>query len=131
MSNLTQEQRSQLATTGAGFAGGAPGDASGSPAAGGFGGGRGGFTAGSIVTNDGSTITIKLTDGSSKYVLYSASTTIAKSATGTSADLVAGETVRVSGSTNADGSITATQIQLGDLPGGVPGVGGPGATPTT
>ena len=87
------------------------------------------------MANDGSTITVKMTDGSTKYVLYSGSTTISKSAAGTSADLVTGQNVIVTGSTNSDGSITATQIQLGALPGGppggAPGAGGPGATTTT
>ena len=87
------------------------------------------------MANDGSTITIKMTDGSTKLVLFSSSTDIAKSAAGTSADLVAGENVVVTGSANSDGSITATRIQLGGLPGGLPGgapgAGGPGATTTT
>ena len=123
VSNLTPEQMAQLRTSGGGFPGGAAG--------GGNGNARGGFTAGSIVSNDGSTITIKMNDGSTKFVLYSGSTTIRKSATGTSADLVAGENVVVTGSASSDGSITATQIQLGGLPGG-PGGGGQETTaPTT
>lgn len=122
VSNLTPEQMAQLGTSGGGFPGGAGG--------GGNGNARGGFTAGSIVSNDGSTITIKMNDGSTKFVLYSGSTTIRKSAEGTSADLVVGENVVVTGSANSDGSITATQIQLGGLPGG-PGVGGQETTPPT
>jgi hypothetical protein len=127
VSNLTPEQMAQLGTSGGGFPGGGfPGGARG----GGNGNAGGGFTAGSIVSNDGSTITIKMNDGSTKFVLYSGSTTIRKSAEGTSADLVAGENVVVTGSANSDGSITATQIQLGGLPGG-PGGGGQGTTPPT
>jgi Domain of unknown function (DUF5666) len=132
VSNLTPEQMAQLGTSGGGFPGGGfpgggfPGGAAGD----GNGNARGGFTAGSIVSNDGSTITIKMNDGSTKFVLYSGSTTIRKSAEGTSADLVAGENVVVTGSANSDGSITATQIQLGGLPGG-PGGGGQGTTPPT
>lgn len=127
VSNLTPEQMAQLGTSGGGFPGGGfPGGAAG----GGNGNARGGFTAGSIVSNDGSTITIKMNDGSTKFVLYSGSTTIRKSAEGTSADLVAGENVVVTGSANSDGSITATQIQLGGLSGG-PGGGGQETTPPT
>lgn len=127
VSNLTPEQMAQLRTSGGGFPGGGfPGGAAG----GGNGNAQGGFTAGSIVSNDGSTITIKMNDGSTKFVLYSGSTTIRKSAEGTSADLVAGENVVVTGSANSDGSITATQIQLGGLPGG-PGGGGQETTPPT
>jgi len=131
VSNLTPEQMAQLGTSGGGFPGGGPGGGfPGGAAGGGNGNARGGFTAGSIVSNDGSTITIKMNDGSTKFVLYSGSTTIRKSAEGTSADLVAGENVVVTGSANSDGSITATQIQLGGLPGG-PGGGGQGTTPPT
>lgn len=127
VSNLTPEQMAQLGTSGGGFPGGGFPDGA---AGGGNGNARGGFTAGSIVSNDGSTITIKMNDGSTKFVLYSGSTTIRKSAEGTSADLVAGENVVVTGSANSDGSITATQIQLGGLPGG-PGGGGQETTPPT
>lgn len=128
VSNLTPEQAAQLSASGGGFPGGGfPGGAAG----GGNGNARGGFTAGSIVSNDGSTITIKMNDGSTKFVLYSGSTTIRKSAEGTSADLVAGENVVVTGSANSDGSITATQIQLGGLPGGPGGVGQETTPPTT
>lgn len=133
VSNLTPEQMAQLGTSGGGFPGGGspgggfPGGATG----GGNGNARGGFTAGSIVSNDGSTITIKMNDGSTKFVLYSGSTTIQKSAEGTSADLVAGENVVVTGAANSDGSITATQIQLGGLPGGPGGVGQDTTPPTT
>lgn len=128
VSNLTPEQMAQLGTSGGGFPGGGfPGGAAG----GGNGNARGGFTAGSIVSNDGSTITIKMNDGSTKFVLYSGSTTIRKSAAGTSADLVAGENVVVTGSANSDGSITATQIQLGGLPGGLGGGGQETTPPTT
>lgn len=129
VSNLTPEQMAQLGTSGGGFPGGGfPGGAGGG--GGGNGNAGGGFTAGSIVSNDGSTITIEMNDGSTKFVLYSGSTTIRKSAEGTSADLVAGENVVVTGSANSDGSITATQIQLGGLPGG-PGGGGQETTPPT
>jgi hypothetical protein len=132
VSDLTPEQMAQLGTSGGGFPGGGfPGGGfPGGAAGGGNGNARGGFTAGSIVSNDGSTITIKMNDGSTKFVLFSGSTTIRKSAEGTSADLVAGENVVVTGSANSDGSITATQIQLGGLPGG-PGGGGQETTPPT
>ncbi len=128
VANLTAEQRSQLG--GGGFPGGAAGAGAGADAATGARGG--GFTSGSIVGKDATTITLKLSDGSTKYVLYSASTTISKTDTGTEADLATGKDVTVVGSTNSDGSITATRIQLGTLPGGPPdaGAAAPGSATT-
>jgi hypothetical protein len=52
-------------------------------------------------------------DGSTKIVLVSATTQITKSATGTQADLKTGENVVVTGTPNSDGSLTATNVQLG------------------
>lgn len=126
LADLSAEERSQLG--GAGFPGGAPGEGAGAAA----GARGGGFTSGSIVDNDGSTITIKLADGSTKYVLYSDSTTVSKTDTGSSADLVTGEEVTVVGTTNSDGSITAARIQLGTPAGGPPDMGraAPGSATT-
>jgi hypothetical protein len=73
------------------------------------------MTSGSIVSSDANSMTIKLASGSTKIVLYSGSTTISVSKTGSSADFTAGQNVRVSGTTNSDGSITATNIQCGTV----------------
>lgn len=79
----------------------------------GRGAGAGGMaTAGSVVSNDGSSLTISLRDGSSKIVFFSASTTVLKTTTGSSADLTSGTNVLVSGKTNTDGSVTASSIQI-------------------
>jgi cytochrome c-type biogenesis protein CcmE len=79
----------------------------------GRGAGAGGMaTAGSVVSNDGSSLTISLRDGSSKIVFFSASTTVLKATTGSSADLTSGTNVVVSGKTNTDGSVTASSIQI-------------------
>lgn len=124
LATLTADQRSQL---GGGFPDGTPGDTAGAA----VGARGGGFTSGSIVGKDGTTITLKLTDGSTKYVLYSASTTISMTDTGSESDLVTGKDVTVSGTTNSDGSITATRIQLGTLPGGPPNADGAALGSTT
>jgi hypothetical protein len=69
-------------------------------------------TTGQIVSSDDKSVTVKLTDGSSKIVILSSSTSINKAATGTAADLKQGETIAVFGTTNSDGSVTAQSIQL-------------------
>lgn len=71
---------------------------------------------GSIIKSDGNIVTVKLQDGSSKLVTISDSTTIGKSASATRDDLKIGEQVSVFGQQNADGSVSAQNIQLGNLP---------------
>jgi hypothetical protein len=68
--------------------------------------------SGEILSNDGKTITVKMTDGSSKIVLFNDKTTINKAESATTADLKAGEKVAVFGQTNSDGSVSAQNIQL-------------------
>jgi len=58
------------------------------------------------------TITVKLEDGSSKIILLSEKTSINKASEGSITDLTAGEKVAVFGTTNADGSVTAQNIQI-------------------
>lgn len=102
----------------------AGGNVSGRPVMGqdgqGFGGARmgqgvvgGGITAGQILSKDDTSITVRLTDGGSKIVFLTASTTITKSSTGSLNDLVVNENVVVNGLANSDGSINAQSIQLG------------------
>ena len=137
LTNLTAAQRQQLLGSGGGL-GGLFGGSRGTGGAGGTGGtGAGGFTTGSIVSSDSTSITVKLTDGSTKIVLYAPSTVIAVSKTGSAADLTTGQDVTVTGTANSDGSITATRIHVGTLPrivggnGGPPGTGGSSTTTTT
>jgi hypothetical protein len=73
-----------------------------------------GFTAGTILSNDGTSITLQLpaSTGGSKIILYSSATQIAKTTSGTTKDLTPGTSVNITGTANTDGSITAQSIQI-------------------
>lgn len=77
-------------------------------------GGRnvGGFTAGDVVSKDATSITVKLRDSGSKIVFYSASTTVGKTTFGSMDDVSQGTNVTVMGTSNQDGSVTASSIQI-------------------
>jgi len=80
----------------------------------GGGGSRMGFRPvnGEIISSDDKSITVKLTDGSSKIILVSDKTQINKAEKANLIDLKTGEQVAVFGSENTDGSVTAQNIQL-------------------
>jgi hypothetical protein len=115
--------------------------------AGQFGGGAGGRTGGAggngvrgvtgdIIASDANSITVKMTDGSSRIVLLSSTTSINKAAQATVDDLKTGEKVAVFGQTNTDGSVTAQSVQINPIMrigGGNPGQNqgqNPGQNPT-
>jgi hypothetical protein len=94
--------RGQFAAGGAGFAGRTGGTRTGA-----------GFTAGQIVSAGNGSISIQQQNGSStEIVLLSPTTQILKSTAGTASDLTQGESVTVTGTSNSDGSLTATAIQI-------------------
>ena len=71
---------------------------------------NGGFTVGEIIAKDDKSVTVKLVNGSSKIIFFSASTEIEKQATGTIKDLEIGKTIMTNGSANPDGSLTAKSL---------------------
>ena len=75
---------------------------------------RGGFggATGQVVSKDATSITVSIPNGGSKIILYSPTTTISKSATGAISDVAVGSLITATGATNADGSVTATNIQI-------------------
>lgn len=92
--------------------------------------GSGGMVTGEVLSKSDTGFTIKLRDGGSKIVLVSDSTTIGKMAEGTAEDLTEGTGIVVTGTTNSDGSITASTVQIRPSANQVPGFGGPGGDMT-
>lgn len=81
----------------------------------------GGFTAGTILSSSNGSITIEQQNGSSTgIVLISPSTQVFKQVAGSASDLKAGVGITVTGTTNSDGSVTASSIQI--RPAGQPGM---------
>ena len=76
----------------------------------------GGFVSGEILNKDNISITVKENNGGSKIVLISPSVKIEKTVDGTSSDLIVGKTVTIIGTTNTDGSISASSVQLRPIP---------------
>jgi len=70
---------------------------------------------GDILNSDDKSITVKLADGSTMIVLVTSSTTINKATTATKSDLTTGVKVAAFGTTNSDGTMTATNIQINPM----------------
>lgn len=82
-----------------------------------------GLVVGSIISNDSSSITVKLPDGSTKIVLLGSSTAYSNTISAAQSDLKTGSSVAVFGTTNSDGSVVAATVQIN------PAFGRPQATP--
>ncbi|MHB8660553.1 MAG: hypothetical protein ACYC75_01240 [Minisyncoccota bacterium] len=78
--------------------------------------GNGSFLAGTVAAKDSGSITINTRDGSSHVVLITPATNVSKSVSGTMDDVSVGSTIIVSGTTNSDGSVSASLIQLRPTP---------------
>lgn len=76
----------------------------------------GGMIVGEILSKDTTSLTLKLREGGSRIILISSSTEVQKMDKGSLVDLSVGKSVVVNGSTNSDGSLSATSIQLRAFP---------------
>lgn len=90
-----------------------------------MGGAGGGLSTGEVISKTATGFTIKLRDGGSKVVLIASSTSIGKMASGSIDDVAEGTGIVVTGTSNADGSITATTVQIRSASGTQPGFGEP------
>jgi len=88
-------------------------------------------TAGGKITGlSGDTVTIQTRGGTSQTVTYASTTTFrTSSGTSTSSALKVGEFIAVNGTTNSDGSVSATSIMISLNPPGPMGPGGGGRPP--
>lgn len=75
-------------------------------------GGAGDFSGGEVTAKDDTSVTIKTRNGGSQIVFFAPSTTVGKSVTGSTSDLVVGQQVMANGKNNPDGSLAATNIQI-------------------
>lgn len=74
--------------------------------------GNGQPVSGEILNMDDTTMTVKLTDGSSRIILFTNKTIFNKTATVEKSELKVGEKIGVFGISNPDGSVTAQNVQL-------------------
>jgi len=73
------------------------------------------FANGQVMSVDNSSLTIKSMNGGSQIVILAPSTQYRKAVDGTSADVVVGKQVTVTGAQNSDGSLTAQTVQIRDM----------------
>lgn len=73
---------------------------------------RGGMVTGEVTAKDDKSLTVKLTDGSSKIVVLSGSTTYALSSEASLDKIAVGSKISAFGTSNSDGSTTATSVEI-------------------
>ncbi len=79
----------------------------------GFGGAAGGgFTAGQVLSVDSDSLTLQLANGNSENVFFSSSTQISMPEPVPASSIQSGTMVMITGTTNSDGSVTASTIQV-------------------
>lgn len=83
---------------------------------------------GQVVSQDASSATVQLADGSSRIVLFSGKTSFNKTSPGSQGDIVKGERIAVFGTVNSDGSMSAENVQINPAFRG-PGNGTPAPSP--
>jgi hypothetical protein len=74
--------------------------------------GFGGMVVGEVISQDEKSITVKVQDGGTKIVILGDSTTYTESQTVEKSEIGVGNQVRVLGSANSDGSVTARNVQI-------------------
>lgn len=79
-------------------------------------GASGGLVSGQILSKDNTSITVQLNNGGSKIVFFSPTTKIEKTIDGSAVDAIIGKSVMINGTTNSDGSVSATSIQIRPTP---------------
>ncbi len=70
---------------------------------------------GQVISFSNGTMTLKLSDGSTKLIVLPSSTNYLKTDTASQSDIKTGDTVTVLGTQNSDGSVTAQDVQLNPL----------------
>ena len=86
---------------------------------------------GQVLDMSNNSLTVKMSDGSTKIVVLSASTAFMQSTKAALSDVKTGDTVNVVGTANSDGSVTAQQVQINPPQGGFgrPAGAGQGTAP--
>jgi len=110
--------KTTTATNGQGFGGQFGPGASGRPRGGGnFGGGFGGGATGTVGSVSSDQMTISTASGAQRIVLLTPTTTVTQitSAAKALSDIASGTTVTVIGTSNPDGSVTATSVVIGNV----------------
>ncbi len=76
-----------------------------------------GAAVGKVTAKDATSFTVKMPDGSSRTVYYSASTRFSKVSTATAKDVSVDETVTAVGQTTSSGDVTAQNVTIGEFGG--------------